>query len=299
MTIGRDGNILLTGNLQMTITQPIYLYYISGTNTAGIKCEGSGDMAFFTGTSGVSTRLTIQGGGNMLHTSGNNSYIKYGPNATWGAYLAVGATPDRAGAGTAQLITTNGNVHVDAANNADIYYGYYANSRGTPNAHRFYGSDFNFSTVPQNYSPYSQVCVFAGDQMRRSQCMMQESYRNESVSWAGGINITYSFYKFNAQCSVKISGKYAMYSTYVGNQQMGLRIYSQSTGAYFYYGFTTYQSQTYIQTTYPFEIILTEADLGTFTLGWFDVYIYNSSGISTDANDQLHVNVQVLPVDSF
>jgi hypothetical protein len=300
MTIGRDGNVLLTGNLQMTITQPIYLYNISATNNAGIKCVGSGDMEFFTGTSGVSTRLTIQGGGNMLHTSGDTSYVKYGPNSTWSASLIVGSGPDRSGAGVAGITCTNGNLHADAGNNNSIYYGFYASARGTPNPHYFYGNDYNFIGVPQNYSPYSHVCVFAGDQMRRSQCMMRQIYREESINWSGGINMTYAFYKYNAQCPVKISGKYSCYSTFVGMQEVGLRLYCQSTGAIINYGFKTYQNLTYVQTTYPFEIILSEGDLGAFNLGWFDLYMYGVAGlVSTDTNNQLHVCVQMLPVNSF
>jgi hypothetical protein len=236
----------------------------------------------------------------MTHTAGDSSYMKYGPNSTWNANLVVGATPDRAGAGTAQVITTNGNLHIDAGNSTDIYYGYYANARGTPNVHRWYGNDYNFVAVPQNFSQFSHVCVFAGDQMRRSQCMMRQVYRNESISWSGGINMTYAFYKFNAKCPVKLSGKYSCYSTYVGIQNVGMRIYSQTSGAYFYYNFRTYQNLTYVQTTYPFELILTEADLGAFSTGWYDFYIYGVAGqISTDGNNQLQVNVEVLPVDAF
>ncbi len=247
-----------------------------------------------------SARMTLNTGGDMTHTAGDSSYMKYGPNSTWNANLVVGATPDRAGAGTAQVITTNGNLHIDAGNSTDIYYGYYANARGTPNVHRWYGNDYNFVAVPQNFSQFSHVCVFAGDQMRRSQCMMRQVYRNESISWSGGINMTYAFYKFNAKCPVKLSGKYSCYSTYVGIQNVGMRIYSQTSGAYFYYNFRTYQNLTYVQTTYPFELILTEADLGAFSTGWYDFYIYGVAGqISTDGNNQLQVNVEVLPVDAF
>jgi hypothetical protein len=254
-------------------------------------------LRFYTNNS--SARMTLNTGGDMTHTAGDSSYMKYGPNSTWNSNLIVGATPDRAGVATAQVITTNGNLHIDAGNSNGIYYGYYANQRGTPNPHLFYGDDYQFAGVAQNFSEFSHVCVFAGNQMRRSQCMMRQVYRNEAIAWGGGVNMTFAFYKFNAKCPVKISGKYAGYSTYVGIQQMGLRIYSQTTGAFYFYTFNTYQNITIAQTTYPFEVILTEAFLGAFTTGWFDIYIYNSVGFSTDINDQLHVNVEVLPVDAF
>jgi len=256
-------------------------------------------LRFYTNNS--SARMTLNTGGDMTHTAGNSSYMKYGPNTTWGASLVVGATDgsDKSGPLVAAIVSTDSNLHLDGGNSKTIYYGYYSNSRGTPNPHYFYGNDYNFVAVPQNYNAYSHVCVFAGDQMRRSQCVMRQIYRNESVSWAGGINMTYAFYKYNAQCPVRISGKYSMYSTYVGIQTMGMRLYSQTSGAYFYYQFRTYQNISIAQTTYPFEIILTDGDLGAFSTGWYDIYIYNVSGVSTDGNNQLHLCVQLLPVNSF
>jgi hypothetical protein len=255
-------------------------------------------LRFYTNNS--SARFTLTTGGETTHTAGDSSYMRYGPNSTWNSYLTVGARPDGSGPSNAQVICTNGNLHMDAGNSNAMYYGYYANARGTPNSHQFYGNDYNFIGVPQNYYAYSHVCVFAGDQMRRSQCMMRQLYRNESIAWSGGINITYAFYKYNAQCPVKISGKYSMYSSYVGLQNVGLRIYSQTSGAYFYYNFTTYQNLLYVQTTYPYELILSVADLGAFSTGWFDIYMYGVAGqCLTDANNQFQMNVEVLPVDSF
>jgi hypothetical protein len=129
--------------------------------------------------------------------------------------------------------------------------------------------------------------------------MMRQIYREESIAWGTGVNMTYAFYKYNAQCPVKISGKYSMYSTYVGIQIVGMSIYSRLSGTYFNYTFRTYQNIAYAQTTYPFEMILTQGDLGTFSTDWYDIYIYNISGVSTDGNNQLHVCVQVLPVNAF
>jgi hypothetical protein len=64
-----------------------------------------------------------------LHVSaGNDSISYYGPNATWSSYLAVGAGDDKTVAGNtaiAQCITTNGNLHLDAADTRDIYMNHY------------------------------------------------------------------------------------------------------------------------------------------------------------------------------
>jgi hypothetical protein len=289
---------------------PYIEFLTAGTRRAYIGYATATTMDFFSaggatlrlGSENVS-RMTIATDGSMTHTAGDNSYMRYGPNTgptnTWNANLIVGASVDRSGAATAQVIATNGNLHMDAGNSNVIYYGYYANSRGTPNPHYFFGGTYDFNSVPQNDYAYSHVACFNGNTLRRSQCMMRSLYANESISWGGGVNLTYAFYKYNAKCPVRISGKYAMYSTYVGLQYVGLRIYSQFSGAYFYYSFQTYQNQAYVQTTYPFEIIVTEATLSAFSTGWYDIYFYGGGGVSTDGNDQLYINVEVLPVDSF
>jgi hypothetical protein len=74
--------------------------------------------------------------------SGDNSMTYYGPNSMWGAYLAVGSGTDKSNGNTAQVISTNGNLHLDGGNSLDMYYGYYTWARGTPNVHRFYGNIF-------------------------------------------------------------------------------------------------------------------------------------------------------------
>ena len=84
-------------------------------------------------------RLTVTENGNVglgtespsykLHVSaGNDSITFYGPNSSWGGYLAVGAANDKtswASSVTAQCISTNGNLHLDAGYNRDIYMNYY------------------------------------------------------------------------------------------------------------------------------------------------------------------------------
>jgi len=85
--------------------------------------------------------LTMASNGSTTHVSGDNSYAKYGPSASYpGFTLAVGATPDVGSASIGQLIITNGDLFIDAANSKGIYYGNYASGRGTPNFHTFYGN---------------------------------------------------------------------------------------------------------------------------------------------------------------
>ncbi len=81
--------------------------------------------------------LTIDGIGNVgigttdpkadakLHVSGaEKSFAFFGPNQ-YGANLYVGAGDNKATANTGQVVSTNGNLHLDAGSSNNIYLGYY------------------------------------------------------------------------------------------------------------------------------------------------------------------------------
>jgi hypothetical protein len=294
-----NGQLLLTtpdgpGFVQTNGTVIVESYIGGGGGWFGTRTNHP--LRFYANNS--SARMTLNTGGDMTHTAGDSSYMKYGPNATWNSYLVVGASPDRAGPGVAQIVCTNGNCHIDAGNSNAIYYGFYANQRGTPNPHLFYGGDYQFGAVPQNEFPYAHVACYFGDRLRRSQCMMRQVFKSDYIAWGGGVQMADAFYKYNAIAPVKISGKYSAYVASGGVlATMVVRVYSQSSNVFRSYPFITYQNQAYVQTTYPFELILSSAMIPE--TGWFDIYVYSSFALITDINNQLHVNVQLLPVDSF
>ena len=65
-----------------------------------------------------------------LHISGGDTSLAlFGPNTTWSSYLAVGAASSAITSTTAQVICTNGNLHLDAAATGaagrSIYLNYY------------------------------------------------------------------------------------------------------------------------------------------------------------------------------
>jgi len=77
-----------------------------------------------TGTLGIGTTSPITGIG--AHVSkGDNSMIFFGPNASWGGHLYVGSGTNRVVPGTAQVISSNGNLHLDAGQTQNIYLGYF------------------------------------------------------------------------------------------------------------------------------------------------------------------------------
>ena len=89
---------------------------------------------------GNSTALTVTTGGYIgmgtsspsykLHISdGNDSVVIFGPNSSWSSYLVVGAASNKTVANNtayAQCISTNGNLHLDAGHNRDIYMNHYS-----------------------------------------------------------------------------------------------------------------------------------------------------------------------------
>lgn len=79
----------------------------------------------------ATTGLTLNA--QMAISNQNNSKTYYGPNSSWGGYLAVGAGPDGRNATTAQVISTNGNLHLDSGDDGggdgkSIKLNYYANT---------------------------------------------------------------------------------------------------------------------------------------------------------------------------
>lgn len=259
-----------------------------GWGTANIIMNGS--LAI--GTASPIAKLDVQGG--MRVRDGDNSKCVYGPNATWNALLVVGSGTDSSGASTAQVLSTNGNLHLDAGNNNDMYYGYYANSRGTPNPHRWFGGNYIWDSVPQATSIYEQPVMFSGNTFRRSQCVLKELYNNNSVAWGGGINLTFAFYNYNSFVQVLLTGKYSGYWTGSYTAQFGVRIYNQNSGVYYFFTFNTFTNNAYNHVTIPLT-----CNVGNTGIGWNDVYLYNIGGYNTDGNDQLLVNLLTLPAAGY
>jgi hypothetical protein len=58
--------------------------------------------------------------------NGDSSFSYYGPNATWSAYLKVGAGSTYCGSSIASVVASDGNLHIDCATNGkNIYLNYF------------------------------------------------------------------------------------------------------------------------------------------------------------------------------
>lgn len=91
---------------------------------AGFRINGNG--LFNGGNVGIGTPSPAE----KIHVSaGNNSYALFGPNSSWNSYLYVGAGPDKTAANRAQVISTNGNLHLDAGTGQHIYIGNYNSAK--------------------------------------------------------------------------------------------------------------------------------------------------------------------------
>ena len=64
-------------------------------------------------------------------TNNGNNHITFGPNSTWGNYLRIGGNGYQGNSTTANIASTNGNLHLDAADTSRAtYLNYYAGTSG-------------------------------------------------------------------------------------------------------------------------------------------------------------------------
>jgi hypothetical protein len=152
--------------------------------------------------------------------------------------------------------------------------------------------------LPQQTDIYSYPLVMcSGNQVCRSQSLQRYVQMANGLAWGGGSNYTYAFYKYNTFVPAKVSGKF---SYYVSTAQLAypyMRIYSQNSGVYRTYAFPAFTNVVNNHVTFPFEYVFLNSDLPE--QGWFDIYFYNGGGCLTDYNDQLWINVTLLPGSNF
>jgi hypothetical protein len=140
------------GVIQINGSSNAILSLSTGDTNAGYIYHTGTDMylwnykngSMFLGTNNIE-RITILSGGNVgigttnpiakLHVSaGDSSRALFGPTATWGSYLYVGASTNVISNGVAQVITTNGNLHLDSGTSQQTYINTYSQTNTLINA---------------------------------------------------------------------------------------------------------------------------------------------------------------------
>ena len=82
---------------------------------------------------GHSSYTTLFQGNHLRMAENDNSYFHFGPNGTWGGELYVGATTDKTSitsASKAQIISTDGNLHLDSGAGKSIYLNHHGGALG-------------------------------------------------------------------------------------------------------------------------------------------------------------------------
>jgi len=109
--------------------------YIGNANTAGTvtssiqsNITSLGTLTGLTVNGNVTASSIIINNGSVTHNSGSNSFTTFGPNQ-YGAYLKTGASGSLAGANTAAVVSTDGNLHLDSGSSNAMYLNYYSGGR--------------------------------------------------------------------------------------------------------------------------------------------------------------------------
>jgi hypothetical protein len=274
-------------------TQQMLIAYGAPANSLAIN--GNGYVGLGLGTGSTSYRLDVNSAGSVR--SGGLITVGYGQDGYGSVRMINGnyGVMWRQDGGTTYLLITNSGDQYGSWNGLRPFYVDNASGRVYMNNNlTCAGGNYIFQSVPQATSIYGQPVMFDGDTFRRSQIVLKELYTGNSVSWGGGIGITYAFYNYNYYVGVIIVGKYSGYWTSSTTNQFVVRIYNQSSGSYYYYYFNTFTNNTYNHVSVPLF-----CNVGNTGTGWNDVYIYNNSGYSTDGNDQLVLDVMTFPAQGY
>ena len=180
----------------------------NSSETCLMSLRGDGAGGGMTGSWGVNTLspgYTLDVNGNCRIVSGDNSKTYYGPNSTWGGALYVGAGTNSLAGQTAQVIVTNGNLHLDCGTaGRNIYLNYYTTQvYGASAGIESYGT-FNQRSGDMNITNSLTAANVTGTQV----------YTNDWFRVNSGGGLHWQTYGYGIQNPGNGSGTYGNISTY-------------------------------------------------------------------------------------
>jgi Chaperone of endosialidase len=144
----------------------------SGSLTLGGTPTGTWPISV-SGTAAGETLATVTGKGNTTTSNillnGGTSYMRFGPNSTWGATLQVGGDGVNAITRTnliASVVATDGNMHLDSGSAKAIYLNYYSGTGGInfgSGANTIIGTMSNVGDFTANSSARSPIFYDSND----------------------------------------------------------------------------------------------------------------------------------------
>ncbi len=139
----------------VTVTNAGVTSNVAGTGVSVSSGTGASTISIgqSVATSAKPTFAGINSTAASTYPAGDNSRIQFGPNTTFGGYLHVGATTDKTANGQAQVIGTDGNLHLDSGRNNNMYLNYYSAGRSIE---VFGPANFGY-VVKYNAQPYFVV----------------------------------------------------------------------------------------------------------------------------------------------
>ena len=126
---GLSTNTSATGAVSVTNTGVTSNVAGTGVSVSGATGAVTISIGQSVATSAKPTFAGVDLTAYSTYPAGDNSRFVFGPNSTWGAYLHIGATTDKTANGQAQVISTNGNLHIDSGRNNAMYLNYYSAGR--------------------------------------------------------------------------------------------------------------------------------------------------------------------------
>lgn len=261
-----------------------FMYYSGNRFYMGRNPSGTWSITPYTFESAVSFNNSV------TQSVGDSSKMLFGPNASWSSYLEVGSGTNNVTATKAQVISTNGNLHLDGGLGKDIYIGYYPNSASQPNSIKLYGPlyiDNPPLTTTYNSAGYGALLGWDVLNSRVTVSVTEYYHSGPNKSYiAGNWNFavrTNQFYKSSASQSLWVTGYATAYATSGANMDIYVRVYNTSTGTDY-----TETSLRYTNVTFNHTVIPINMNFGFLPAGWYNVITFwTAPNQAADTNDYL------------